>query len=61
MRRSGGNGALLSAKDACTSAAHLTASTTPAKLDQQTVAHRLDDAAMMLGDFRIDYIGTDRP
>jgi len=55
MRRSGGSGALLLAIAACISAAQRVDDA--GELDQEAVAGGLDDAAVMMGDLRIDHLG----
>jgi hypothetical protein len=54
MRLSGGNGVLLSARAACISAAQRVDDA--GELNQDAVTGRLDDAAVMAGDFRIDHL-----
>jgi hypothetical protein len=62
MRRSDGNGALLLAIAACTSAAHLSASMTLANSTSNPSPVVLtDDAALMAGDLRIDQLDAERP
>ena len=53
--------ALRSAMPCWTSTAQRTASTTLANSDQQPVAGGLDDAALVLGDLRIDQLARDAP
>src|ERR1700720_1803759 len=59
MRLSGGNRVLLSARAACISAAQRVDDA--GELNQDAVTGRLDDAAVMAGDFRIDHLDAKRP
>ena len=56
MRRSGGSGALLLAIAACISAAQRVDDA--GELDQEAVAGGLDDAALVLGDLRIEELAA---
>src|SRR5689334_1563232 len=60
MRLSAATPALRSGIACCSSTAQRTASTTLAKLDQHAVPGGLDDAAVVLGDFRIDELAAQR-
>jgi hypothetical protein len=53
--------AFLSAITRCNSTAQRSASTTLEKFDEEAVAGGLDDAALVLGDHRVDQLAADRP
>jgi hypothetical protein len=60
MRSSGGSGALLSAKAACSFGRTSKRVDDAGELDQEAVAGRLDDAALVTGDLRVDDFGAQR-